>query len=148
MGAATTLALGAILAKRPLRAYSSLRVTTWMALFGGLTLLPAGLPALLTTPRSAITPSVLTAAAFTILISTIIGQIAWNYAIKRLGAARTMAYTYLQPVVGIAIAAILLGERLQAVQFLGGAIVLLGLALYSGGVRWLRALARSRETAT
>ena len=134
LGAAATLGLGAILAKRPLRAYSAPRVTTWLALCGGLTLLPAGLPALLSTPPSAVTPPVLAATAFTVLGSTVLGQLAWNYAIKRLGATRTAAYTYLQPVVGIAIAALLLGERLHAIQIVGGVAVVLGLVLYSASM--------------
>ncbi len=135
LGAAAALGLGAILAKRPLRAYSALRVTTWLALCGGLTLLPAGLPALLSTPRAALTPPVLAATAFTVLGSTVVGQLAWNYAIQRLGATRTAAYTYLQPLVAIAIAALLLGERLRAVQGLGGAVVVLGLVLYARAAR-------------
>ncbi len=138
LGAATTLGLGAILAKRPLRAYTALRVTTWLALCGGLTLLPAGLPALLATPRSALTLPVVAAIAFTVLGSTVVGQLAWNYAIQRLGAARTAAYTYLQPVVGIAIAAALLGERLHALQVLGGAVVVFGLVLYTLSARAAR----------
>src|SRR5438552_2445214 len=44
LAAGVTLALGAVWAKWPLRTYSPLRVTAWMSLFGGLTLLPLGLP--------------------------------------------------------------------------------------------------------
>lgn len=135
LGAAVTMGIGAILAKRPLRAYTSLRATTWMALAGGLTLLPTGLPALLSTPRGAFTAPIVAAMAFTVLGATLAGQLAWNYAIQRIGATRTIAYTYLQPVVGIAIAALLLGERLQPAQYLGGAVVILGLVLYRGGAR-------------
>jgi len=121
LGAAVTMGIGAILAKRPLA--------------GGLTLLPTGLPALLSTPRSAFTAPIVAAMAFTVLGATLAGQLAWNYAIQRIGATRTIAYTYLQPVVGIAIAALLLGERLQPAQYLGGAVVILGLVLYRGGAR-------------
>jgi drug/metabolite transporter (DMT)-like permease len=130
LGSAATLALSAILAKRPLSRYSSLRVTTWMALFGCLTLMPTGIPALLATPWSAVTPLIAAAAAFTVLGSTVLGNLGWNYAIQHLGAARTSMYTYLQPVVGVIVAVLLLGERLSLVQVLGGVVVLLGLLLY------------------
>jgi drug/metabolite transporter (DMT)-like permease len=130
LGAATTLALSAILAKRPLSRYSSLRVTTWMALFGCLVLLPTGVPALIATPWSSVTPVIAAAATFTVLGSTVLGNLGWNYAIQHLGAARTSMYTYLQPVVGVIVAVLLLGERLSPVQMLGGLIVLLGLVLY------------------
>ena len=135
LGAATTMGLGAILAKRPLRTYTSLRVTSWMALFGGITLLPVGLPPLLSMQGAVVTPAVVAATAFTILGATVIGQVVWNHAIKGIGAARTTAYTYLQPVVGIVVAAVLLGERLYPSQFLGGVMVLLGLTLYTTGAR-------------
>jgi drug/metabolite transporter (DMT)-like permease len=39
-------------------------------------------------------------------------------------------YTYLQPVVGVIVAVLLLGERLAPVQVLGGLVVLLGLVIY------------------
>src|SRR5919198_86739 len=131
LAAGVTLALGAFWAKWPLRTCSPLRVTAWMAFFGGLALLPLGLPALATTTPSSITPLIAAAIAFTVLGSTVLGNMAWNYAIQQLGATRTAAYTYLQPVVAVAIAAVLLGERLAPVQFLGGAVVLLGLLLYT-----------------
>jgi drug/metabolite transporter (DMT)-like permease len=130
LGAATTLALSAVLVKKPLLHYSSLRVTTWMALFGCLVLMPSGVPALVTTPWSAVTLAIGAAATFTVLGSTVFGNLGWNYAIQHLGAARTSMYTYLQPVVGVVIAGLLLGERLAPVQMLGGLVVLLGLVLY------------------
>jgi drug/metabolite transporter (DMT)-like permease len=132
LAAGVTLALGAVWAKWPLRTCSPLRVTAWMAFFGGLTLLPPGLPALATTTPSSITPLIAAAIAFTVLGSTVLGNMAWNYAVQQLGATRTAAYTYLQPVVAVAIAAVLLRERLAPVQFLGAAVVLLGLLLYAG----------------
>ncbi|HWE61529.1 MAG TPA: DMT family transporter, partial [Chloroflexota bacterium] len=119
-----------ILAKRPLSHYTSLRVTTWMALFGCLVLLPSGIPALLATPWSSLTPVIVAAATFTVLGSTVVGNIGWNYAVQHLGAARTSMYTYLQPVVGVIVAVLLLGERLAPVQVLGGLVVLLGLVIY------------------
>jgi drug/metabolite transporter (DMT)-like permease len=132
LAAGVTLALGAIWAKWPLRTCSPLRVTAWMAFFGGLALLPLGLPALATTTPSSVTPLIAAAIAFTVLGSTVLGNMAWNYAVQQLGATRTAAYTYLQPVVAVAIAAVLLRERLAPVQVLGGAVVLLGLLLYTG----------------
>jgi drug/metabolite transporter (DMT)-like permease len=130
LGAAAMLALAAIWAKWPLQHASSLRVTTWLSLFGTITLFPLGLPALLATPWSSVTPQIIGAAAFTVIGSTIIGNLGWNYAIQQLGAARTTTYTYLQPVMGVIFAILLLGERLAAVQVLGGVVVLLGLLVY------------------
>lgn len=146
VGAAATLALSAICAKRPLRTYSSLRVTTWMSLFGALTLLPLGVPALRDTPWAAVSPLIVGATAFTVVGSTVLGNLAWNYAIQQLGAARTSAYTYLQPIMGATIAVILLGERLALLQILGAAVVLLGLLLYPRGINRARAADAAAET--
>src|SRR5205085_1605882 len=132
LAAGVTLALGAVGAKWPLRTCSPLRVTAWMSFFGGLTLLPPGLPGLATATPSSITPLIAVAIAFTVLGSTVLGNMIWNYAIQQLGATRTCTYTYLQPVVAVAIATVLLGERPAPLQILGGAIVLLGLLLYAG----------------
>ena len=41
-------------------------------------------------------------------------------------------FHFLMPVVGIVTAALLLGERIAAVQIAGGAVILLGLAIVSG----------------
>jgi drug/metabolite transporter (DMT)-like permease len=127
---AATLSVSAIVAKIPLRRYSPLRVTSWMALFGTCTLLPVGTPGLIATPWSAVTPSIVGAAAFTVIGSTVVGNLLWNYAVQQLGAARTSAYTYLQPVLGVTTAVVLLGDRLNAAQILGGVVVLVGLLLY------------------
>jgi drug/metabolite transporter (DMT)-like permease len=130
LGAAATLALSAICAKWPLRHATTLRVTAWMALFGSIALFPLGLPALLATPWSSLTPSIVVAAAFTVLGSSVIANLGWNYAIQQLGAARTTFYTYLQPVMGVIFAIALLHERLVPIQVLGGVVVLLGLLVY------------------
>lgn len=127
---ASTLGISAIIAKIPLRRYSPLRVTSWMALFGTCVLLPGGIPGLLATSWPAVTPGIVGAATFTVIGSTVIGNLAWNYAVQQLGATRTSTYTYLQPVLGVATAVVLLGDRLNGVQLLGGAIVLAGLLLY------------------
>jgi drug/metabolite transporter (DMT)-like permease len=127
---AATLALSTVLIKRPLQYHSTLRVTAWASLFGCITLLPLGAPALISTPGSLITSKIMLAVAFTIFGSTVFGNLAWNYAIQQLGAARTTVYTYLQPVLGVTIAVILLGDRLAVVQVLGGVVVLAGLVLY------------------
>lgn len=133
--AAATLALGAVLARVPLRAYSSLRVTAWLTLFGALTLSAPGLPAWLTTPWTSLPGLTWLAIGFTLVFATILGNLTWNYAIQQLGAARTAAYTYLQPIGGVAFAAVLLGERPTWLQVVGGLIVLSGQVVYSLGRR-------------
>jgi len=57
------------------------------------------------------------------------GYVVWATALRRIGPARTAIVTNLNPVVAVAAAWILLGERLDAAQALGAALVLAGIAL-------------------
>lgn len=130
LGSALSIALSAVWSKRPLHTYSSLRVTAWMCVAGAVVFLPSGAPALLSMSWSALTPLVVAAMTAIVLGGTILGNLAWNYAVQQIGATRTAAYTYMQPVVGVIVAVVLLGERLTPWQLLGGAVILLGLLLY------------------
>jgi drug/metabolite transporter (DMT)-like permease len=55
----------------------------------------------------------------------------WLYfrALHRVGAARATLYMYLQPFLGAVFAAWLLGEKLVAIQLIGGAVIVGGVAL-------------------
>jgi drug/metabolite transporter (DMT)-like permease len=130
LGAALCVALSAVWSTGVLRAYSSLRVTAWMCVAGTAIFLPQGVPALLHTPAAAWSPQVVAAALSVVIGGTILGNLAWNYAVQQIGATRTAVYTYMQPVVGVLIAVVALGERPGAAQALGGAIILLGLLAY------------------
>ncbi len=57
------------------------------------------------------------------------GYALWNTALRRLGSARTAVIANLNPVVAVAAAWILLGERLDGWQALGAALVVTGIAL-------------------
>jgi len=117
---ATALGLGAVLAKGALGVYSALRVTTWMCLVCSLTLLPLGLPGLLRGPTAPVTLPIVGATAFTVLGATVLGNLFWNDAVRRMGATRTALYTYLQPIIGVLAAIVLLGERLTMAEVFGG----------------------------
>ena len=55
-----------------------------------------------------------------------------------LGSGRASVYLNLIPVVSVAASFVLLGERLGAVQLLGGAVVVAGVALATGPASWFR----------
>lgn len=59
----------------------------------------------------------------------------WLYlaAMRTLGPARTASYTYLEPFVTVAAAGLLIGERVLPLQILGGAVILIGLAVGTPG---------------
>jgi drug/metabolite transporter (DMT)-like permease len=72
------------------------------------------------------------------LISTVTAMLTFFAGLARLGAARTSMLSTLEPVVTVTLAALLLGERLAVLQWLGGAVVLvavLSLVRAGGGAQ-------------
>jgi drug/metabolite transporter (DMT)-like permease len=67
----------------------------------------------------------------------------WYQSVKEVGSAKTGIYSNLSPVMAIVFANIVLGERLMAVQAVGGAIVLAGVYLTRSGYRFFE---RNRGT--
>jgi drug/metabolite transporter (DMT)-like permease len=71
-----------------------------------------------------------------VLYPAIVGAIAhiyWSRAIHVVSPSRAAVFLNLQPVVGLVLASLLLRERLGLWQLLGGACVLLGVTLTTGG---------------
>lgn len=83
--------------------------------------------ALFETPR--VTPSWPLAAAFayTTLVPGLAATFVWFWLVNRIGATRAATFHFLNPFLGVAIAALLLGESLGARDVLGVAIIALGI---------------------
>jgi drug/metabolite transporter (DMT)-like permease len=67
--------------------------------------------------------------AFTALGATVAGLLLWSVAVARAGPGRAGLLLYLEPVAGLAGAAVLLGERLSAGMTAGGLLILAGVTL-------------------
>jgi drug/metabolite transporter (DMT)-like permease len=65
---------------------------------------------------------------FLALGCTVAGLAAWSIAVARSGSARAGLLLYLEPVVGVAGAVVLLGEHLSAAMAAGGALIMAGVA--------------------
>lgn len=109
--------------------YGATHVTAWL-LFGVIIVtLPIGAmqigDTLRTPPPFAAWLSLLYNTVFGMILATIL----WQKAVHAGGSARTLVYLYLEPVGSIALAALFLGERLDAVQAIGAAIALAGMML-------------------
>ncbi|MGN6229602.1 MAG: DMT family transporter [Trinickia sp.] len=105
------------------------------AVFSGVSIVRtlAGAP-----PHLPATPSAWAALVAIALVSTVTAMLAFFAGLTRLGAARTSMLSTLEPVVTVLLAAILLGERLMPLQWLGGVAVLaavLWLVRAGGGPR-------------
>ena len=74
-------------------------------------------------------PSVWAELAFLALGSTAAGLLLWNVAALSGGVTQVSLLLYLEPVVSVAGAALLLGERVSLVMLGGGALILTGVAV-------------------
>lgn len=63
------------------------------------------------------------------LVASLLCFVAWNYAIKRLGATRTTNLIYGQSIMTMLIAAIVLGERITIMAIAGAIALIAGMAL-------------------
>jgi O-acetylserine/cysteine efflux transporter len=69
------------------------------------------------------------ATLYVALISTLAGFAGWGFLLRRYGAATVAPFSMLVPFFGIGSAALLLGERIHAVDVVGGALVIGGILL-------------------
>ncbi len=128
---ALAVGLTSLLAKDVLQRYSALRVTAWCSFWGLCCLLPFGAIALPTVHWSSVHLHAWTALGFTSVGASVITLILWYAGIARIGVTRATAYGYLQPILGVVFAAVLLGDHLTARQLVGGAVALVGTWLAS-----------------
>jgi drug/metabolite transporter (DMT)-like permease len=116
------------------REAGSWAITLWGVLLGGLLLLPLAvllpLPALLAQASQGITGASLWAALLYLsLLSTLLAYAAWYWALGQGGVGRTGLLQFAQPLVGLALAGLLLGEALTWPLLLAAAMILAGMAM-------------------
>ncbi|GAB3624001.1 EamA family transporter [Mariniluteicoccus endophyticus] len=73
--------------------------------------------------------------AYTIVLATIVGSGIWTWLLKRHPAGVVGPFSMLVPVVGMATAAVVLGERPTWLELLGGAVVIGGVLLQASRPR-------------
>ena len=114
------------------RRYGPLRLATWLTLCAGVTIIPFSLDALRETAREM--PSLLAwgSLVYTAILGMVIANVLWHRAVQTLGANQTLPYLYLQPLLALALAAVLLGERMGPLQLAGGLAAMVGVALVRG----------------
>jgi drug/metabolite transporter (DMT)-like permease len=119
--------------------YDGFDLTAWPMWIGTLLLLPfaGGLPGAVAAAPSAANAAVLWLGVF----SSVVGFIAWAYAIKRLDVVVATGALYCVPVAAFVIGLVFLGETPQVTALIGGALVLAGVALMrmKGPERFARA---------
>lgn len=73
--------------------------------------------------------------AYLAFIATMLGYSLWSTLLSRYPAGKVAPFSLLVPVIGLSSSALLLGERLGALQWVGGALVMVGLLINVFGAR-------------
>jgi drug/metabolite transporter (DMT)-like permease len=124
-----------VLARRLLVSRSALFVTAWQNLFGALFMAPLALgEALLVGVRRPTVPAA-GGVLFLTLVCSILAYLLLNYAFRFLPASRVSVFINLTPVVAVASAYLLLGERLTAAQGVAAVVVVAGVWLANSAGR-------------
>lgn len=116
------------------RLYGAAAVAAWSTLAGFLALLPFAAWEAQYAPTR-LTVEALAAAAYLGLVVTVAGLFLWLWLLHRVPARVAAGVQYLQPVVGVAAAAALFGDRLGPAFGAGVALILCGVALASANAR-------------
>jgi drug/metabolite transporter (DMT)-like permease len=74
-----------------------------------------------------------------VIMGMVLGMAPWGLAVKKYGARHCAVYLYLQPILTLAIAALLLRENIGMIKALGTLIILLGVWLASAEERVVHA---------
>lgn len=82
-------------------------------------------------PRLQLSPEGALGVLYSAIGSMLLAYAGWSYVVTRLGAARAGATMHLMPAMGVALAAIFLGEYPRWFHFAGIALILVGVALSS-----------------
>lgn len=128
------------LASRQARPADPLRLTMWMSVvpplpLAAMSLVVEGPDRIGAAAREAVTTAAIPAwlgIAYTVLLATVVGSGLWTWLLSRHPAGVVAPFSMLVPVVGIAVAALALGETPSLVELAGGVLVIAGVFVGSG----------------
>jgi drug/metabolite transporter (DMT)-like permease len=139
VGAAVTWAAYSVMLRPLFRRYSAMRLSTLMILIGAVMTAPFAAVQIRAQDFGDLGALRWGALGYSTVFPLIVTNVLYFGALRRVGAARATLFMYLQPFLGALFAALLLGERLSALQVAGGAVIMAGVALgRARGVRTRR----------
>lgn len=133
LAASLSAGVYSILARRLLVSRSGLFVTTWQNLFGALFMAPLALAEALVVGVRQPTTQAVGGVLFLTLVCSVIAYLLLNYAFRFLAASRVSVFINLTPIVAVAAAYLILGERFTAAQVGAAAIVVAGVWVTNSG---------------
>jgi drug/metabolite transporter (DMT)-like permease len=118
-----------VLSKNAASVYGSVRSTCFIYFAGASMFLPIGLPFILKVHWFCLDWGSYLAFFYVAALSSVVAQLIFYYALRRMSASRLATLTYLQPVVTTISSVTILSEKLTFNFIIGGTIVLSGIVL-------------------
>lgn len=115
--------------KRVVTKYRITTVLRWIYCFSALVMLPFGFRAILHTDYAAMDTRIVLASLFVLVLPTYLPNLMLNYALKTVQPTVTSIYTYLQPVLAIALSVAMGLDRLHWDTALFAAVIFVGVGL-------------------
>jgi drug/metabolite transporter (DMT)-like permease len=137
VGSVAAWALYTVCAKRLAQA-DALLVTAISTIFGTILFCPFALAELQAQPLPRLTPGDWLSILYLGALSSAGCYLLYNWALAHLDASQAANFVNLLPIIGIASAVLLLGEKLFPIQILGGVLVLLGVWLTTANSMLIR----------
>ena len=129
--ACNTASYGAylVLSKKMLERYHPVTVVTHVFLFGAVIVTPIGLVALRDVNLTAVPPRALLGLAYIVICASLLAYYLSIWALQRTTSSLVAMYVYLQPVMTIIGAPLILGEHLTIRSAIAAVVIFAGLAL-------------------
>lgn len=121
-----------ILSKTFLDRYTPIQFSAIMATIGCIVLFLIGLPNIIQLEWTRISAAAYGGVIYSGLLSIGVAYLVWNYGLQTVGAVHTATYQNLVPVLGLLFGIVLLDEPLTLLQYIGSALVIVGIIL----ARW------------
>jgi drug/metabolite transporter (DMT)-like permease len=128
-GAPITWGMYSVLVRPLLRDYSAMHVSAMMMIIGAPLIGIIGLPQALAMDWSQMITSSWVALIYALVGSLIFANLFWFVAIHRAGSSRAVALMPLQPFLGVLFSALLLSEKIDWKQAVGGVIIIIGVTI-------------------
>jgi drug/metabolite transporter (DMT)-like permease len=129
LGAPLTWAVYTASAKPLLEKYSAVKIAAYSMIAGCALLLPLSLPGLINQHWASLSLRTWSATAFSAFIAGGTAYALWYRGVKQLGVTRTIVYHYVMPFAAVLFATLATGEKIAALQIVGGAAILAGVYL-------------------
>src|SRR5215471_12026553 len=121
-----------LLGRRVLERHPPITVTTTSLIWGAAALLPVAGLEWASGARPTWTAGSVAGALYLAIVITALGYVVWNWALARVPAPRAAIFLNVQPIVGVLLAMLLLGEPVTIFTIGGGLLVVGGLAVAFG----------------